>query len=306
VLSFAIKNPDSSETGYNYKSAYGGFGIKFSLFRGNYDDETNSALRKIKRFQDAKLKRMDSLLTAYMMSTDPEIARLDRERKGVFKGFNPDDKSPENMQRFQNLSNTAKNISDTLSKLLQERANAFDSSEAIQNVDKQIQQVAATFQTNRIGFTWDVNAGVSAEFINRQFDNSKVHNAGIWTNLGYTTNKGHSFLFLVRYLYNPDQIFAKDNAPNDIGNISTLDNGFKYAYSRSQSKFNCSIEAIYRSVLSSNTVDPSWRLIVNADYSIWQNQKLTFSFGRNFDGAISEDGNLVAALSFLTGFGNKR
>ncbi len=47
-------------------------------------------------------------------------------------------------------------------------------------------------------------------------------------------------------------------------------------------------------------------LVFNADYAIWKNQKLTFSFGKNFDGAISKGGNLIAALTFLAGFGNKR
>ncbi len=306
ILSFAVKNPDSTETGFNSKSIYGGFGIKFSILRGHYDEETNQALKKIKTFQDIKLKHLDSLMTEYKANTDPDVARLRKERKDLFKGINVNDKSPENQAKVQGIFASAdfRKITDTLNQIL--TFTETDSADAIQNVDKQIQLVAAAFQTNRIGLTWDINAGISGEFVNKRFDNSKVHNAGIWINLGYTTNKGHSFLFLIRYLYNPDQIFAKENAINDIGNISTLDGGFKYAYSQSQSKFNCSIETIYRSVLSSDTIDPSWRLIVNADYAIWQNQKLTFSFGRNFDGTITKDGNLIAALTFLTGFGNKR
>jgi Tol biopolymer transport system component len=47
-------------------------------------------------------------------------------------------------------------------------------------------------------------------------------------------------------------------------------------------------------------------LVFNAAYDIGQNQQLTFSFGRNFDGTITKDGNLIAALNFVKGFGASR
>ncbi|MEO7766903.1 MAG: hypothetical protein ABIS01_05730 [Ferruginibacter sp.] len=307
ILSFAIKNPDSLETGFNTKSTYGGFGVKFSIFRGKYDEETKNALDAIKRLQDVKLRHLEDILSEYKVNANPRIGELRKKMKDVFRGFNTNDRSDENIALGKRKQDTLKLFSDTLSTILSSFSSSrMDSSEALQSIDRQIQQIAADFHTNRIGFTWDFNAGISGEFFNKRFDRSKVHNAGIWTNIGYTTNNGSSFLALVRYLYNPDQIFAKDNATNDVANISTMDGGFKYAYSKSQSKFSGSIEGIYRSVLSGKTINSSWRLILNADYDIGQNQRLTFAFGRNFDGTISKDGNLVAALSFLTGFGNKR
>jgi hypothetical protein len=66
------------------------------------------------------------------------------------------------------------------------------------------------------------------------------------------------------------------------------------------------VEAIYRSVLQENTIDPNWRLVFSAEYDVGMNQKLSFSFGRNFDRTISRGGNLMTALNFIKGFGNKR
>jgi hypothetical protein len=172
--------------------------------------------------------------------------------------------------------------------------------------NQKIKETASAFQTARVGFTWDIAGGISGLFADRRFNNSKVNNAGAWTTLGYTGEKFGSALFLLRLLYNPDKIFAKDNVVNNIGDIMTFDFGGRYIYSKPQSKFNASLEGVYRSILSSNTIKPSWRIVFNADYSIWQNQKITFSFGRNFDGTVTKDGNLIAALSFLSGFGNKR
>jgi hypothetical protein len=47
-------------------------------------------------------------------------------------------------------------------------------------------------------------------------------------------------------------------------------------------------------------------VVANADYALAANQKLIFSFGRNFDGTITKEGNLVAALTVLFGFGTSR
>jgi hypothetical protein len=307
VLSFAIKNPDSTESADISKSIYGGFGFKFSIFRGEYDSVTNNALQKIKVLQDKKLKHLQSVMSEYIESTDSAILALRQQQKDFFKGIDVNDQSPENKAKVKAIFESAefKKVLTSLSEKLKELRESREVAET-ETLDKEIKEIASTFKTNRVGFTWDVNAGISAEFRDKKFNNSKVHNAGIWTNLGYTAESGHSFLFLIRYLHNPDQIFAKDNLENNIGNISTLDGGGKYAFSKSQSRFNFSMEVIYRSILSSKTIDPSWRLIANADYALFKNQKLTFSFGRNFDGTISKDGNLVAALSFLTGFGNRR
>jgi hypothetical protein len=59
-------------------------------------------------------------------------------------------------------------------------------------------------------------------------------------------------------------------------------------------------------VLTKNTIDPSWRWVLNAEYDIGNNQRLTFFFGRAFNGTTTKDGNVIAALNFLKGLGNRR
>ena len=312
VISFAFRNPDSTETDLNGRSTYGGLGFKFSILRGTYDNTTKKALADIKALQDIKLRNLGKKMAEYMESTDPEVIDLKRKRKAFFKGFDPNDQSEENRRRFNEIINNDefRQIDKTLKVKLKEIAESdfspTDSVQANSELDKAIQQIAASFQTARVGWTWDIAGGASTEFRNKNFGNSKLYNAGLWTTIGYTDTVYGAGLLLLRVLNNPDRVFAKDNAVNEIDDILTFDAGLRYIYSKPQSKFGASLEAIYRSVLTSGTIDPSWRLIFNADYAIWPNQKLTFSFGRNFDGTITKDGNLIAALTFLTGFGNKR
>ncbi|SHF76740.1 hypothetical protein [Flavobacterium defluvii] len=297
VISLAISNPDSSNTALNYKSTYGGLGFKFSISRGEYDSITKAKLDSIIVKQDKINKLSMQAMEDWLNDNDENYRSLLKQREDLMKGVtNPDD-----IKKIIE-SDKYKKIEAQLSDML---AN-FKKSDKEKALLGEINAIAATFQTQRIGFSWDVNGGISSEFRNRNFENSKVYNAGIWTNFGYTNKKGFAFLGLIRYLYNPDKILALDNNVNTQKDVSTLDTGGRIAYSKSQSKFSCSAEAIYRSVLNGNAIDPSWKLIFNADYSILKNQKLTFSFGRDFDGTIHKDGNLIAALTLIAGFGNKK
>jgi hypothetical protein len=322
VLSFAIRNTDSTETELSPNTIYSGLGFKFSLARGDYDATTRAALDEIKKWQDIKIDILTRKLSEY--KKDVDVLDLQEKRKNLFRNAikefvdsaiktdafkNATPQQVEDLKRTAlpritervNQSEELSEINGALDNKLLELKDA-DMAEA----NAKIKEIAASFQTARVGFTWDIAGGISGQFINKRLDSSKIYNAGLWTTLGYTSEKFGSALFLARLLHNPDKIFANDNAVNTIGNITTFDFGGRYVYSKPQSKFNASLEGVYRSVLSSNTIKPSWRIIFNADYSIWQNQKLTFSFGRDFDGTVTKDGTLIAALSFLTGFGNKR
>lgn len=306
VISLAISNPDSTNISYNYKSTYAGLGFKFSLFRGEYDSSTKEKLSKIIAIQKEITDFTIQNIEGYLSNNDDEFIELTAERAFLFDGLDPN--NPNDTPKFKEIYNSKEfqRITNKLSVKLQNFKKSEEEEKEKEKLLDKIKNIAAEFQTQRIGFSWDVNGGVSGEFRNRDFDNSKLFNAGIWTNLGYTIEKGFAFLGLVRYLYNPDKILALDNNINEFENISTLDAGGRIAYSKSQSKFSCSLEGIYRSVLNGDQIDPSWKMIFNADYALFRNQKLTFSFGRDFDGTISKDGNLIAALTIIAGFGNKR
>lgn len=322
VLSVAIRNTDESETQLLPNNIYTGFGFKVSICRGDYDKTTINALNEIKKWQKIKTAAFVKKLDDYRTNADVIELRLkqkqmikdalnDAVQDAINTGIlsSPTQKQVDEFKRsiLAPVSDSVMNSKDytDIIDALEAKLTELQQEESTE-ANERIKEVAAAFQTARIGFTWDIAGGISGQFIDKRFDNSRVHNAGVWSTIGYTSETVGSFLGLLRLLHNPDQIFANDNAANEMSNITTFDFGGRYIYSKPQSKFNASLEGVYRSVLSSNTIKPSWRLIFNADYALWKNQKLTFSFGRNFDGTITKDGNLVAALSFLTGFGNKR
>lgn len=301
VLSLAYKSPDEDETVLNPTSSYGGIGFKVSFLRGHYNSKTIRGFNKInavklKATQDDELK-----VTAEqqkIMDNDPELKLLEEERRNFIKNATPEvknaiasgDKTNEKYNEIQNK------IDRLYKQLATEKAQIKYGTE--------LKEAASTFQVERIGWSLDLAGGLSGEFLNKKFDDSRVHNAGAWLSGGYTGKTGVSFLGLAKFLHNPDQVVPKDSV-TEFANTTNWDAGGRLIYSKPQSKFSASVEYISRWT-SADAVGRTWRFVFNADYAIWENQKLTFSFGRNFDGTITKDGNLVAALSFLTGFGNRR
>ena len=77
--------------------------------------------------------------------------------------------------------------------------NTNKTNEEIQTIDEEMKKEVSKFQLTRTGFTLDISGGISGEFYNKSFDQGKIYNAGIWTTMGYTTEKSGAFLGIVRY-----------------------------------------------------------------------------------------------------------
>lgn len=305
VLSFGIKNVDSAVQEFKSTSTYGAVGFKFSLIRPEYTSATKTLLGEIHALQS----RLNSVVFKQVQLKNKEYLELEikyQEMLEAIKTQFPGDPTSAAIElaRRQGISSDEIYINEKRrAELNQQSIDAV-----LKNQEKLTEELVAKakeFDNKREGLSWDIAGGVSSEFRNKKFDNSKVHNAGLWTTVGFN-KKTFSFLFLGRYLINPGREYEDKNQQLQSADISTLDGGIRILYSTVKSKFNASVEGLYRQSFTSMKNETTWRMIFNADYSIWQNQKLTFSFGRDFDGTITRDGNLVAALSFLTGFGNKR
>lgn len=306
VLSFAIKNVDSTTINFNNQNTYAGFGFKFFIYRGEYDLKTKEKLSQIENLQKLKLSMMNENQEDVYENLTEEILELNEKRRQIFNGIDVDDESPENLELIELLTKKMIKIDKEIEDKIEVLLNQNKQNEEFTSIDEKIKKIASEFQLARVGFTWDIAGGISGDFQNKSFSQGKIYNAGVWTTLGYTTEKAGAVLGLVRYLYNPDRIFALDNTVNTLNSVSTFDTGIRYIVGQPQSKFNASLEAVYRSYLSDFEVDNSWRLMLNLDYAILKNQKLTFSFGKNYDGTTTTGGNLVATLGTVFGFGNKR
>jgi hypothetical protein len=175
------------------------------------------------------------------------------------------------------------------------------------NTYTELKKQARDFTIERVGFFLDFAGGFAVRFPTNQLGYSFADNAGAWLTGGYEGgNKALSFYGLARYLYQPEKIYADTTNTISGKNISTFDMGGRLLYATSNDKFDMGAEAIYRSVLNKSIIDPSWRVVFSAEYDLGFNKKLTFNFGRDFNGVVTKGGTLIAAINLITGFGNKK
>jgi hypothetical protein len=291
VISTAIRNADSSTGDFNKNNLYNSVGTKFSILRGKLSNKTIAALESIHELQ-TEIAGGLNLQLSQQLKSDSAYQRLKKNRQNLLL----ETKDPNHPEVLAISVKMEKRQEAIKNKIL------LSYSEQLSSLQKQ----AASFKVERFGFFVDFAGGISIEYINRTFNNSRVYNAGTWLTFGANYKNGLTVLGITRFLHNPDKVFTGDQGNPETANISTLDAGARIIYNHPGSRFNISTEAIYRSVLTNNTIDPSWRWVLNAEYDIGNNTRLTFLFGRAFNGTTTQDGNLIAALNFLKGLGNFR
>ena len=300
-VSFAYtkSNFEDKETDDSTSFTKLGIGLKFSLLRPRWNTAT---VNKVENFYALERKVLDAYNNRLGM--DSTIGAIQKE-------IDEQKKQPPSSTRSATIFALVQK-KDSIKKEFEGRINAeiADSAKIKSNLADaitELQKYSMGMKIERIGFFLDFASGFALDFPDNKFDKSLVSKAGAWLTGGYESgNKGFSFLGIGRYLYQPDKIFADDSGKIKTKNISTFDAGARVALNAFQGKFSLNAEAIYRSVLNKNVIKPSWRFTFNAEYSVGLNQKITFAFGRNFNSTITKDGNLIAALNFIKGFGSNK
>jgi len=270
-------------------------GVKFSIIRPGWSAKTK------KLFADLQTAQSDFLDSAEYMNKSAEINRV----KGMMNALETAKPQLDEVTKRDSLSHLAARLgalnqaqANALNKLLQDTTGK--SFMALKNAAK-------NFKIERVGGFLDFATGIALDFPNNRFDYSLTSKAGAWLTGGYENgNKGISVLGIARYLYQPDKIYASTSNELLAADISTFDCGARLVYTGLEGKFTVSAEALYRSVLTANTISPDWRYTFNTGYDIGFNKQLTLALGKNFDGTTTKNGNIIAMLNLIAGFGSAK
>ena len=266
-----------------------GIGFKFSIIRPHWTEATQKQIDSIYHYLDLSVNVRKKLFT-----NNEDIKRVEDSIRTVASS------SLSENEKTRLILNLSARLTAIKKELLQNQT----------DLDKvnstSLKELASELKIVRKGAFLDFATGMVFDFRNDRFDNSSIYKAGAWLTGGYEGGEQFSALAIARYLYQPDKIFADDSAKLKTDNISTFDAGARFIIGGGKKKFAASIEGLYRSVLKKQTIPSSWRLVFNASYDLGKNRMLTLGLGRNFDGAISKTGNLVAALNFIIGFGSSK
>lgn len=291
---FTHLGPKGKEDIDSFKTTKIGFGIKFSIVRPGWTNSTRLAYNNLIKAQqqlldDARIYEQNHPKKALLEKKKLRLKIL--EDKEILTAT----ETAERQQLLEDIAALDGEIFEGFTDELPSTVNYENAKKA-----------ALSFKTERRGFFLDFSGGAALDFPDNRFSNSKVYRAGMWFTGGHENgNSGFSFLGIARYLYNPETIFADPGGLVKGSNVSTVDMGGRILLDGKE-KFLFSAEALYRSILGNSLVKPSWRLVLNAEYDISMNRKLTFAFGRDFDGTISKGGNLIAAINLIAGFGTDR
>jgi hypothetical protein len=289
TISFGVNTLDLTDSTSITQS---GFGFKMPIFRGNLDSNYKDYHKKMTMAM-AMLKVLNNSIG------DEAIKRKDNDP--VLQLLNK-----------QLLDPAITEAQITMIEVMMGNRNKQIDKEVTDEVGRQgteiidsLKLIAQSLEVRRWGFKLDLAGAMELDFLQQQFNNSKISKYGIWLTGGYEFEKMPIVLLgVARFLNNPDQQYIKDdslvkknNLEGDLGARLVIDN-IKH--------FSISGEIVYRTSFNIPEIKPTWRYVLNIDYQFAFNKLLSFSFGRNFDGTQIKGGTLVAALNLVLGFGSKR
>jgi hypothetical protein len=89
---------------------------------------------------------------------------------------------------------------------------------------------------------------------------------------------------------------------------TSWDNGLRLVFNTANQKFSISGEIISRKLFNPPSTGRSFvtKYLLSAELQIGKNQRLSFTYGRDFENRITKEGNVIGLLNFATGFFSKK
>lgn len=284
-----IENKDSTT------STQLGFAIKVSIFRGEVDEEYDSLRdRRLLIYKSLSIENKEFIERTNKLIMEDKIWQMLDSLVNIEMN-----RKPANVE----LLETLKDARDKRENLI----NLNYKSELTQEIQN-IKYLASKIKFERSGFKLDLGLGLGFDFAKQNWDNATLFKYGAWLNGGnvYHLKKNQSFIWLItsRLLMFPGEEYRKGDILLTSDNLR-FDFGGRLIY-KLPNKLSFSSEFLSRSLVNNKDIPHTYRFTFNFDYQLLPNQVLTLSLGRDFDGTKTKDGNLIAALNFIMGFGNKR
>jgi hypothetical protein len=310
---FTVSYSQVSQDDDYYKGLKQGIGISFSPIRGKITDKKYLAV-------------IDSFHTILRVLNSVNKTSLDTMRK---HNSTYQDLSNKRDSIYRALATAQRSGADaaTTTALLQAGMRLDDKLEELDNkMMANTKRMADSINSERVayltsfkeaivpvrkGFFVNMATGGIVKYNDFKANASSITNKSVWVNLGYdgigTDTSGKSFVSVIamsRLIADNNDELYKSGVDDKY---TTWDNGLKVAYTTSDQRFSIGGEALARKLFNVQSGKSFvWKYTVNVDFRVGKNQRLTLSYGKDFENHITKDGNVIGYINFVAGLFNKR
>ena len=306
VLSLGINQVDDM-TGVpgNMNNTQVGFGVKASIIRGR----VKSTFKEIDDMYKTLSAVNDSFYvnTSRWLETDPEYASLTEQIDSLRHKLQEDNTLA--VQTAPQLDSLARKAEARSNELLQDES-SFQQ-QVTSRFSKQLTQLKEqgnSLKFDRQGFKLDFAAGFVSDFTGASFDSTRVSRIGAWLTGGWTFSGANSpnassILGVARLIGNPNQLYRSGNSLLTDDNLF-FDFGGRLIFHNGK-KLSISGELIGRYPINNDLLSTTTRYTFNFEYQASNSIVLTFNLGKDFNGTVTESGNLLTAIHLFSYFGNR-
>ncbi len=242
---------------------------KYLIDNVKYDSENTDL-----GFLDATKKEQNKLISSIVSKIKNRIVELDTL-------FNKDTTLNKGSD-IDKLKNFKKYILD----------NSYDQTE----YDDAVKNLGKVISAEKTGLQIEFAGAFSSNFLNDSIQNGKLGKIGVWLTakefLPHFIPGYESFVLMTRHI-SEKQIDSTWNSDDDLGLKYENDFGIK--------ELSVSLEVVHRWKLRETS---TYRAAINLEYKISDNNYITTTFGKDFDGTpLKPKGNLITLFGIKFGLG---
>ena len=310
---FNISYSQVSQNDTNYTGLKQGIGFSFSIFRGKIQDK--KYLSTI-----ASILTIDSILNIsnksrldYLRQNDSTYKKLKNQGTlisaqltVIFDGNNPNHLSTDSLVH---LLDSLNNLIAAKDVVFLGKAKQYADSVNVERINN-LKTFENAIVPVRKGLFLNLSAGTIVKYDNFKSNSSSLTNKSVWLNFGYdglntdTAGKSYlSFILLSRLIAdNADELFKSGSNTK----LTTWDNGLRVAYTTNNQKLSFSGEGLARKIFNESGDAFVYKYSMSIDVRVSKNQRLTLSYGKDFNNHVTKDGNIFGYINFIAGLFNSK
>lgn len=265
-----VKGVDDNEDLWRY-----GFGFQTNIFSGKVEKKKKERyLNALRSYHNNYYQLRMDFYKKY-----PLYSKIENEVNGILERLKAANNSDSLLA--EELSRTLK-LKQQLEELLLKQ---FELEKGMAEDSLNVNTMFSDLE-KRIGFKWDIGAGISNSIENRWIDSSDVNRFGVWTNFGWVipVSKSGAYLSilgLTRILAYEDAVYQYNDTSFYKEYLGVYDFGAQVKF-EFNSKFSFLVEGVYRMYSDERTVS-TFKVNSMAQYKFNPNQIVFVSFGNEFN-----------------------
>lgn len=251
---------------------------------------------KIPIIKNKPKKKEHVLIEKALTNSSTWIDNIEKEKEKILEFSNRLDVLQEN--NFQ--AGIEKEKNDDAIEIAE--ANLFSSSDHLLKLQALAKINRGIFDVITQGLFIELSGGIVGDIPSNTISKLYTSKFGAWVTLGYERRGPFTGILIFRVLREPKNMYFDINNQIQFLESTPVDFGGRICIDAFEHKLDAGLEWVGR-WRDTDVLKKSDKLLMHLAYKVGNDDKLSFSFGKDFDNHVDKSGNVISLVNFIKSIG---